>query len=75
MFGMGTALTFGSDVPASGGAFFLFALMALTVSIAVLAPISALWEARIKRKNYGLRVLAGGIGGVLAGLIVLFLIE
>jgi len=75
ILGMGAALTLRPEVPRSGAAFLLFALMALTASTAVLAPICAVWEARIKRENYGLRMMAGGIGGIVIGLIVLFLIE
>jgi hypothetical protein len=74
-FGMGAALTLKPEAPRSGPVFLLFALMALTVSIGILAPIGALWEARLKRENYGLRMMVGGVAGVVIGLIVLFLIE
>jgi len=75
MFGMGAALTLRPEVPRSGITFLFVALMAVTVSIGVLAPIGAVWEARIKREGYGLRVMAGGVAAVVMALIVLFLIE
>jgi len=74
-FGMGAALTLRPKAPRSGAAFLLLALMALTVSTGIFAPICAVWEARMKREGYGLRMMAGGLGAVVMGLIVLFLIE
>jgi hypothetical protein len=73
--GMGGALTLRPDSPRSGMVFLLFALMVLTVSTAILAPSCALLEAWTKQKDYGLRMMAGGLGAVVIGLIALFLIE
>ena len=72
---MGGALALRPDAPRSGTTFLLFALMAVTVSTGILAPICAVGEAKMKREGYGLRMMLGGVGAVVIGLIVLFLIE
>ena len=69
-FGMGAALT--PQATESTTTFLLFALMAFTISTAILAPLSALVEQITKRRNYGLRMMVAGWVGVLVVLLYMF---
>ena len=69
VFGIGPALS-GDLTKLSGTAFFFVSLMVLTAATGVLAPICALVELIIKKKNIGVYTMVSILGLILVGLVI-----
>ena len=69
VFGIGPALS-GDLTKLSGTAFFFVSLMVLTGATGVLAPICALVELIIKKKNVGVYTMVSILGLILVGLVI-----
>jgi len=69
VFGLGAAFS-GDLTTLSGTAFFFVSLMVLTVATGVLAPICALVELIIKKKNIGVYTMVSILGLILVALVI-----
>lgn len=69
VFGLGAAFS-GDLTTLSGTAFFFVSLMVLTAATGILAPICALVELIVKKKNIGVYTMVSILGLILVGLVI-----